>query len=442
MKFYYTLCLLIGAFLFGCMNEPVVGLDAKLEKSLLQVSRSGQLDYFVFPSSEDYSNLPNQDPKNPITAEKVKLGNLLFFETGIAQDPLKSDGLETYSCSSCHIPSAGFTPGRIQGIADGAIGFGRGRQVSTSYRGEEVDAQGVRPLSVLHSAYSTNALWSGTFGSTGVNVGTEAYWDNDPSFEINHEHLEGLEAQNIEGLKTHRMEVTQKMLRDYGYKELFDEAFPEFDITERYSQTTTSFALAAFLRTIYAQEAPFQKWLKGDQTAMTESQKLGALLFFGKANCSSCHNGPALSNMTFHALGTKDLAEHADAVNTDLQDPRNLGRAFLTGEESDYYKFKVPQLYNLKNYSHYFHGSSKTTLEEVLDFKIKAQTENPNVDQSRISGFFNPISLTENEKAALLDFLSEGLHDPYLTRYQPEELPSGNCFPNNDLASRAILGCD
>jgi cytochrome c peroxidase len=68
------------------------------------------LDYFIMPSSNDFVNLPNQDPHNPITAEKVELGQMLFFETGLAQTPLKEDSYETYSCSSCHIPSKGFLP--------------------------------------------------------------------------------------------------------------------------------------------------------------------------------------------------------------------------------------------------------------------------------------------------------------------------------------------
>ena len=442
MKFHYYLLIIVSLLFSACTSDPLINLDANLEKRLKNVSKTGELDYFIFPSSEDFQNLPNQDPKNPVTAEKVKLGKFLFFETGIAQESNESSSYETYSCSSCHIPSAGFTPGRIQGVADGALGFGSGRQKANNYESHEVDAQGVRPLSILNSAYSTNALWSGSFGSNGINEGTEQAWHNDLAFEINFEQLEGLEAQNIEGLITHRMEVNRVMLDAYGYREMFDAAFPNDMESERYSEKNVSFALAAFLRTIYAQNAPFQNWLKGESTALTEQQKNGALLFLGKAQCYNCHNGPAFNNMTFHALGVSDLAEHPDALNTSLDDPRNLGRGFFTGDAEDNFKFKVPQLYNLKNYSHYFHGSSKTTLEEVVDYKIAAQSENPRVAQDLLSPLFNPISLSRTEKEDLIAFLKEGLYDPNLFRYQPEELPSGHCFPNNDKASRAILGCD
>ncbi len=441
MKKIYAL-IAFSCIFNACMHDPILDLDAQLERRLSTIAATGSADYFIFPENGDFNSIPNQEPTNPITSDKVKLGKLLFYETGLAQNPLNGEALETFSCSSCHIPNAGFTPGRNQGIADGAIGFGRGRQVSNQYQGDEVDAQGVRPLSVLHTAYSTNSLWSGAFGAKGVNIGTELAWDSDPSFEVNHRGFEGLESQNIEGLHLHRMEINRQVLDEYGYRELFDNAFPDFSETERYSDVTASFALAAYLRTLFANEAPFQKWLKGDKTALTEPQKRGAMLFLDEANCYKCHNGPAFSNNAFYALGTNDLAQIPGVVNTSVNDKRNLGRGGFTGLEGDNYKFKVPQLYNLKNYSHFFHGSSKETLEDVIDFKLEAVSENPNIPNSRLSPLFQRVGLNAQEKSDLIEFLQGALYDPNLNRYVPEEILSGNCFPNNDAASRSMLGCD
>src|SRR5690606_34929124 len=137
---------------------------------------------YILPASNDYSQIPNQDPKNPITAEKVELGRMLFFETGIGLEPKYGVSNQTYSCSSCHIPERGFTAGRFQGIADGAVGYGQlgeGRDKNPVYGGHEVDAQGARPLPVINTAYVTNALWAGTFGSFHVNEGTESVWNQD-----------------------------------------------------------------------------------------------------------------------------------------------------------------------------------------------------------------------------------------------------------------------
>jgi len=107
----------------------------------------------------------------------------------------------------------------------------------------------------------------------------------------------------------------------------------------------------------------------------------------------------------------------------------------------DMRKFKVPQLYNVGDYATYFHGSSKFTLRDVINYKLAAKSENRFVLNKDLSEKFKPVSLTEVQKDQLLDFLANGLRDPDLQRYVPTELPSGNCFPNNDPFSQVDLGC-
>ena len=432
-----TLLIMIGS----CVHEPMDSLEIQLIQAIQGASPTGELRHYIFPESNDYQNLPNQDPANPVTEAKVKLGNLLFFETGLAQIPKSQECYETYSCATCHVPTAGFLPGRTQGIADGGFGFGYNggfRSTLSNYADSDLDAQGTRPMNPVNSGYSTVTLWSGLFGATGPNEGTDAHWTG--IAEVNHTGYVGLEAQNIEGFKLHRLAINEKVLDTFGYRELFDNAFLDFPEEERYSPTTSSFAISAFLRSLLANRAPFQEWLKGDNQAMTEDQKKGALLFFGKAKCTNCHKGPALNAMEFHALGTADLYE-AGGLNTGPDDLRNLGRGMLTGKAEDMYRFKVPQLYNLKDYATFFHGSSKQSLEEVVEFKLRAVSENPNVDDANLSTFFNPITLTEEEKSNLIDFLRNALYDDAFHRYVPESVPSGNCFPNNDPISQEDLGC-
>ena len=92
------------------------------------------------------------------------------------------------SCASCHVPSAGFRPGTVQGIADGGIGFGENgenRAKLAAYRESEMDVQSVRPLRVLNVAYVKNTTWNGRYGSTGVNVGTEDRWEINPDLHVN-----------------------------------------------------------------------------------------------------------------------------------------------------------------------------------------------------------------------------------------------------------------
>ena len=425
--------------MYSCIRESRGTLDDELRTAVVEASPTGNIDYFIMPESDEYDKLPNQDPNNPITKEKVELGKLLFFETGIAQNPAYIESLESYSCATCHVPNRGFLPGRLQGIADGGIGFGDNgsfRSISPNYEESEVDAQGNRPLTVMNVTYMTNTTWSGTFGANDNNIGTEEHWTG--LAEVNHTGFVGLEAQNIEGMHLHRMEINDKILYDYGYAELFDAAFPEMSEEERYSEMGASFALSAYLRTILTNETPFQDFLKG-QNSMTTNQKLGGLVFFGKGRCSLCHNSPALGGNKFYSLGTKDLHE-AGGVQTSADDPRVLGRASFTHEEDDMYCFKVPQLYNLRDYSTFFHGSSKQTIEEVVDYKIHAQSENPFVPKNLMD--IQPLELTDKERSDLVDFLTYGLYDYDIERYVPDQVLSGNCFPNNDPMSRRHLGCE
>ena len=91
---------------------------------------------------------------------------------------------------------------------------------------------------------------------------------------------------------------------------------------------------------------------------------------FLQSKMFTCHNGPAFNSMNFHALGTQDMYENG-GLNTGPEDVRNLGRGMFTGREEDMHRFKVPQLYNLKEYAAYFHGSSKKSLRKLLILKSK-----------------------------------------------------------------------
>ncbi len=443
-----ALILSAAIFYLGCTHDYVADLDLDLTNSLNVNSKTGSYQGYIMPSSTDYASLPNQDPKNPVTAEKVALGKMLFFETGIGLEPKYPVSKQAYSCSSCHIPERSFTAGRFQGIADGAVGFGisgEKRKKNPYYDGSEVDAQGARPLPVINTTYVTNALWAGTFGSFGVNTGTESVWSQDTLVEINYKGLMGLEANNERALIVHRQLINKQITDSLGYTAMFDEAFPDIPESERYTRQTAAFAIAAYFRTILTNEAPFQNWLKGDVTAMTEQQKRGAILFFGKAGCVSCHNSPSLNSdpHLFFSLGVNNHYQTGYSVfRTDRHDKRNLGRGGFTGREEDMNQFKVPQLYNLKDFGFYFHGASKTSLKDVVEYFNNGIPENRDIPGNQITPLFRPLHMTQDEMDDLTEFLTNGLYDPNMLRYKPELTMSGNCFPNNDLQSRMDMGCE
>jgi len=421
----------------------LVELDNQLENSIQGKSPNGTLDFYVLPNENDLHLIP-QDPKNPLTPQKVELGKLMYYDTGLGQDPMKEAGRGTYSCASCHVSEAGFRPGNFQGIADGGVNFGIGgedRVKNTLYSDDELDVQSARPLSMVNVAYVSNTFWNGQFGGGNVNEGTEDVWDLRDDTELNHLGFEGIETQNMDGLIAHRITINKELLDEYGYTFLFDQVFADVPVEERYTIATASLAFSAYIRTILANRAPFQDWLKGDREALGYEEKKGAILFFEKAQCIQCHYNQNLGSSEFHALGVTDM-DQIPSYNTSPDDRRNLGRGGFTLQPEDNYRFRVPGIYNLQGANFYFHGASKTSIRDLVEYKNAAQSENSRVPQDLISSKFKPIGLTEEEKYHLIAFLENGLQDPDLKRYVPTSVLSGNCFPNADEASQLDLGCN
>ena len=308
-----------------------------------------------------------------------------------------------------------------------------------------LDVQPLRTPSSMNNVYQKNLLWNGQFGATELNEGTDAYWTPGTPKAVNALGYEGLETQAIAGLGVHRMNIDSfsNVIAELGYKAMFDEVFSDFPEEERYTKETTGLAIAAFERTLFSNEAPFQKYLKGEMLAMTEQEKRGALLFFDAAGCASCHNGPGLNNMEFHAIGLQDLHDCPEEVlNTMEDDPAHLGRGSFTGLSEDMYKFKVPQLYNIMDSPFLGHGSSIRSTRAMVEYKNRAIQQNPDVPASQLADEFIPLNLSEEEIVDIVAFINQALYDPNLKRYEPESLPSGNCFPFSDPMARVDLGCD
>ncbi len=446
-KFILLFLCLVGLLFSNCKKDQPLSseFDNTLESTLESASPIGSIDYFTFPESTDLSNIP-QDPLNPITAQKVSLGKLLFHESAIGTKPKSGIGVGTFSCASCHFAGAGFQAGRFQGLGEGGIGFGKngeGRMKGPLYPDDLIDSQPVRTPSAMNGAFQKNMLWNGQFGATGANLGYENEFTEGTPKETNNLGYEGLEIQAIAGLGVHRLEINEDLMTSLGYKDMFDEAFgTDFDASERYTKETAGLAIAAYERTLMSTEAPFQKWLKGDRAAMSAQEKRGAILFFDKAACVSCHTGPALNSNEFHAIGALDLIDCPEEVfNTNAMSPGNRGRESFTGLAEDLYKFKVPQLYNLADSPFYGHGSSFRSIRKVIEYKNLAVKENPEVPIRQLAEQFVPLGLTQAEIDDLTAFIKTGLHDADLLRFQPKTVNSGNCIPVSDPMASSQLGC-
>lgn len=443
MKIRIIVFTALTLFIFSCGEDPQISdLDSRLSLAITEASGNVGRVHYILPNSDQLSRIP-QDPQNRLTAEKIELGQLLFHESSFSTigkfDHLKS----TYSCASCHHARAGFQANMPQGIADGGEGFGiagEARKINDLASPWDVDVQPLRTPSAMNLAYQTNLLWNGQFGATALNKNTQANWTKGTPIANNELGYEGLETQAIAGITVHRMAYNEEVIANNGYKDLFDAAFQDVDKTDRYTVERAGQAIAAFERVMISNQAPFQEWLRGDETALTDNQKEGAIVFFSTGQCAKCHDGPALAKMEFHALGMNDF-NPAEVINFELEDAATLGRASFTGDDNDKFKFKVPQLYNLKDSPFYGHGASFKSIREVIEYKNDATMEKLDMPASYLSQHFTPLGLSEMEIDNLVDFLENGLYDPNLMRYEPQNLHTGNCVPNNDELSKSDLGC-
>ncbi|GAA4848015.1 cytochrome-c peroxidase [Algivirga pacifica] len=449
-----SLSKVLFAFLFlgivSCQQEKEEpqSLDDTLTLLLKEQSKGQGLSYFQLPDGADLNQIP-QDPNNPINENMVSLGKLLYHDPCIGTSPNVQENRMTYSCASCHHVEAGFQAGIRQGIGEGGIGFGpKGtqRQANPAMNESDLDVQPVRSPSTLNSAYQLNMLWNGQFGATGHNINTQREWKEGTPIFNNHLGYEGVEIQAIAGLTVHRMVIDKEGLYTMGYEGKFESAFPNWDDEKRFSAEGAGLAIAAYERTLLANEAPFQKWLKGDASALTPDQKQGAILFFGKAGCVSCHTGPALSSNdaleemdAFHALGMGDLRGGDVVIDATTAQQPDFGRGGFTKAFDDRFTFKTPQLYNLKDVSFFGHGGTFRSIKEVVEYKNNAVPENPAVTEEFLSPLFTPLNLSDEEVQQLSSFLEEALYDPNLKRYVPESLPSQMNFPNNDPVSNSEL---
>ena len=444
MKYFKSTPIISYIFLvlfFSCSPDVDVYEVISQEEPLLEQIKSVTNIASLQLPDNSIDEIPN-DPKNPITESKIALGKLLFHETGIALAPLKERGTGTYSCASCHHAKAGFQSGMKQGIGEGGFGFGllgESRKIDSEYDPTMLDVQPIRSPSILNTAYQDVMLWNGQFGATKSNIGTEVEWTEGTPKETNTLGFEGLETQAIAGLGVHRLKIDPEMITNGAYKRLFDSAFPQIPLEERYSQLNAALAIAAYERTVVASEAPFQKWLKGDEAAMDDNQKKGAILFFGKGQCYSCHSGPGMNGMSFHALGMNDLSGEDMHLLPSASD--KLGRGGFTKNPEDAYAFKTPTLYNLKGLRFLGHGGSFSSVRDVIMYKNNGVSENTEVPEENLDPLFIPLGLTEMEIDQLTDFVEISLYDDNLERYVPESLPTGACFPNADQQSREDMNC-
>ncbi len=386
---------------------------------------------------EDIHQLPQHrlddgtiDPIFEITDARVALGKLLFHEPLLNDFNTTPVTHMTVSCATCHFVEAGFRAGQAECFGIGGVGFidnkgqARRRPIPSLLALDEaptpvsvtdtLDNPGIVSPSVNMVAYFDEMLWNGLF--------------------VTVVELPAVERQVRAALEAHRI-GTDSIHDVPEYLPLFQAAFPDMSDLPPL-QLIDNFqiirSIAAYERTVVSNQSPWDAFLAGDDAAMTHQELDGAELFFGKANCAACHSGPALGSTTYHAFGT---AEHPAIPEGE----HDLGRFIVTQDPDDRYKFRSMTVRNLRGYGPFFHSGSAQTVEDVIRYKNAGI---PDQEIDTLSPLFTPLGLSEDEILALTAFVADALFDPNMERFVPDQLPSGFCFPNNDLPSRYDVDCD
>ena len=318
---------------------------------------------------------------NPITDAKVELGKMLFF------DPRLS-GNGQISCATCHQPTLGWGD---------ALDINFGYPNSLHWRNSQT---------IINSAYWPLLFWAGETKS--LESQAKSAWT-------------GATGQNIDS-----MLMEERLAQVPVYVALFSRIFgpdiPLFDDALR--------AVAAFEATINTVNAPFDAWISGDESAISESAKRGMQFFVGQANCSSCHGVPLFSDFSFHNLGVPVNEKFATDAERQIafryqQRKRgipeaeyraatdDLGLFYVTKLDDDRGKFRTPFLRDLAYTGPYMHNGTFSSLEQVVQFYNAGGGSHENKDARLVK-----LGLVSAEVADLVEFLltlsgDELLMDPH-----------------------------
>ena len=142
-----------------------------------------------------------------------------------------------------------------------------------------------------------------------------------------------------------------------GYVDAFKKAFP--DAADPVTYDNVARAIAQFEATLITPDAPFDRWLKGDDAALSPPQLQGLALFIEKG-CAGCHSGVNLGGTSYARFGV------AQSPSADLLPPDDWGRATVTKKVEDKYVFKVPNLRNVELTAPYFHSGATDDLKEAV----------------------------------------------------------------------------
>ncbi len=286
-------------------------------------------------------------PDNVQSAAKVQLGKKLYFDTRLSKD-------NTVSCATCHDPAMGWS------------------DAGPTSKGINSQLGGRRAPPVSNSAYNKLQFWDGRAAS----LEEQAKGPIENPIEMGNTHTAML--QTISGLP--------------GYDEEFLAVFGTSPITIN----QVADAIAAFERTVVTTDSPFDRYVAGNNLALTPQEKKGLEIFNGKGHCTACHWGGHFSDGRFHNLGV---------APTDPSKPDD-GRFAITKNPADKGAFKTPTVRDAARRAPYMHHGGEKTLEDV----VRLYNRGGGTDDANLDPLMVPLGLTESEIQALVAFMTRAMN--------------------------------
>jgi len=276
--------------------------------------------------------LPDTAPApadNPTTEAKVELGKMLFF------DP-RFSSTGTVSCFSCHNVMEGGDDHRPTSI--GVHGQVGGRNAPT----------------VWNAAFQSVQFWDGRAASL-------------------EDQAKGPPTNPIE-MGMEDLDATIGRIRAIpGYKPYFQSAFGDGDVI---TMDNAAKAIAAYERILITPNSPYDRYIKGDDKAMSEQQVRG-MATFAAVGCTACHSGPAFNGAAGLAVGKGMFVKFPTFPGSEYEKRYQLsadpGRFAATGQAGDRNLWRVPTLRNLAYTAPYFHNGSVKSLPEAVRVMGKTQ---------------------------------------------------------------------
>jgi cytochrome c peroxidase len=301
--------------------EKLASVVLLIVASILFVSTSHAADPVMQQAQAIFKPIPNNPPqneKNPITAEKVELGKMLYFDPRLSKSML-------ISCNTCH-----------------NLGLGGADFQETSI-GHKWQKGGRNSPTVFNAIFNIAQFWDGR----APDLMEQAKGPVQASVEMNNS-----PEQVIKTLNSMQ-----------GYVSMFKKVFG--DSPDPVTFDNMAKAIEAFESTLLTPDSPFDRFLAGDAQALTAREKQGLQLYMNKG-CGGCHGGINMGGSGYFPFGVVEKPQEEITAG-------DLGRFKFTGVKADLYVFKAPSLRNIALTAPYFHSGKIWSLKSAVALMGSAQ---------------------------------------------------------------------